>query len=63
MRTLERRVRRLEEVLQRAPARSVRLFWDDEVDTCGQHVRCVVEPASGTHHSGVVRLSFDGDHE
>ena len=37
MKTLARRVRRLEEALQRAAAPSARLFWDDEVVACGQH--------------------------
>ena len=63
MRTMERRVRRLEEVLQRAAAPSVRLFWDDEVVACGEHARCIVEPGSGTHHAGAVRLSFGGRDE
>ena len=63
MRTLERRVRRLEEVLQCGRTPAVRLLWDDEVVACGQHAGCAVDRQSGAHYAGVIRLSFGGDHE
>ena len=35
------------------------LFWDDELEPCEEHARCLVEPESGSHHAGVIRLSFN----
>ena len=46
-------------LLRRRPqASSIRLFLDDELEPCGEHVRCYVEPETKNHHAGVIRLSF-----
>jgi len=55
------RLRRVEgNILRLRPkASSISLFWDDELEPCEEHARCLVEPESGSHHAGVIRLSFD----
>ena len=37
---------------------SFTICWDDELVPCPEHPQCGVEPDSGKHHAGVIRLSF-----
>jgi hypothetical protein len=59
VKALHRRLVLLEE--RRSTVRpAVRLFWDDSVVPCLQHVGCAIEQETGRHLSGLLRLSFMG---
>ena len=62
MRTLDRRVRQLEQALSTRATPTVRLLWDDEVRPCVEHRGCLVVEQSGDHVTNVVRLSFGEDY-
>jgi len=54
------RLTRVEADLRRRRPRpeTLAIYWDDELVSCRDHPRCGVEPDTGQHHAGVIRLSF-----
>jgi hypothetical protein len=53
LRLLEERARRRADV---KPV--VRVFFDGELLECEEHESCGIEPETGVHHGGVVRLRW-----
>ena len=35
-----------------------RIFWQDELVSCTEHLGCDIEVATGEHHLGVIHLTF-----
>jgi len=58
VRTLDRRLRLLEQHDRPPIVTVVRIFWVEEVAVCLQHFSCGIERSTGLHHA-VVRLSWE----
>jgi hypothetical protein len=57
------RLRHLERtaVLTSQASSGVSVFFPHELAPCKEHQDCSLELASGEHHRGVIRLTFDAD--
>ena len=58
MRTLQRRLGKLEDQGRRIASPVIRLFWSEELLSCSSHANCGIERATGEHHSRLIPLTF-----
>jgi hypothetical protein len=59
VKTLGRRLSRLEERDRHPQHHVIQVLWHDDFVPCSVHTGCAVEVASDRHHQRLIRLSFD----